>query len=179
MPVETEDVNEAFENYVDILGEFLEHSGFSDDQIDDYFLEHHGVKGMRWGQRRSHPASLQRRTSPMERKQGRQEVRDVAKSAREIIRESRNARTPEARKAAANRYQREVLSRVKSDSFRAAYRNANTMGRGEITAHILIYGPFSSLTIPAARRAYDIRAVSGPSAEQTMAREILREMREP
>jgi hypothetical protein len=34
------------------IGEALEHGGFSDDQIDSY-LEHYGVKGMRWGQRRA------------------------------------------------------------------------------------------------------------------------------
>jgi hypothetical protein len=32
------------------IGTSLQHMGFSDDQIDDYF-EHHGVKGMHWGVR--------------------------------------------------------------------------------------------------------------------------------
>lgn len=36
----------------DQIGEFLEHKGLSDDEIDDYF-EHHGVKGMKWGQRKA------------------------------------------------------------------------------------------------------------------------------
>lgn len=35
----------------DQIGEFLEHKGLSDDEIDDYF-EHHGVKGMKWGTRK-------------------------------------------------------------------------------------------------------------------------------
>lgn len=33
---------------VDEIGTYLEHVGYSDDQIDE-FLEHFGVKGMRWG----------------------------------------------------------------------------------------------------------------------------------
>jgi hypothetical protein len=33
------------------VGTSLEHMGFSDDHIDDYF-EHHGVKGMHWGVRK-------------------------------------------------------------------------------------------------------------------------------
>lgn len=33
------------------VGEFLEHSGMSEDQIDSYF-EHAGVKGMKWGVRK-------------------------------------------------------------------------------------------------------------------------------
>lgn len=38
-------------NIVDI-GTHLEHQGFSDDEIDEY-LEHFGVKGMKWGTRRA------------------------------------------------------------------------------------------------------------------------------
>ena len=36
---------------IDDVGRFLEHRGMSDEAIDTYF-EHHGVKGMRWGQRK-------------------------------------------------------------------------------------------------------------------------------
>lgn len=38
---------------IDELGEFLEHQGLTDDQIDDYFLAHYGVKGQKWGVRRA------------------------------------------------------------------------------------------------------------------------------
>ena len=34
------------------IGEYLEHRGLSDDEIDDFF-EHHGVKGQKWGVRRA------------------------------------------------------------------------------------------------------------------------------
>lgn len=38
---------------MDLIGTTLEHQGLTDDQIDDYFLEHHGVKGQKWGVRRA------------------------------------------------------------------------------------------------------------------------------
>lgn len=38
---------------IDELGEFLEHQGFGDDEIDEYFLAHYGVKGQKWGVRRA------------------------------------------------------------------------------------------------------------------------------
>lgn len=37
---------------IDQIGDFLEHQGLSDEQIDEYF-EHHGTKGMKWGVRRA------------------------------------------------------------------------------------------------------------------------------
>lgn len=38
---------------IDELGTFLEHQGLTDDEIDMYFLDHTGVKGMKWGVRRN------------------------------------------------------------------------------------------------------------------------------
>lgn len=38
---------------VDEVGTYLEHQGFSDAEIDDVFLEHFGVRGMKWGQRKA------------------------------------------------------------------------------------------------------------------------------
>lgn len=40
-------------NEIDLIGNTLEHQGLTDDQIDNYFLEHQGVKGMKWGVRRA------------------------------------------------------------------------------------------------------------------------------
>lgn len=40
------------ETNVDEVGMFLEQNGMSDDQIDEYFLQHYGKKGMKWGQRK-------------------------------------------------------------------------------------------------------------------------------
>ena len=36
----------------DQIGEFLEHRGLTDDEIDAYF-EHSGVRGMKWGQQKA------------------------------------------------------------------------------------------------------------------------------
>lgn len=37
---------------INIIGGALEEKGLSHSQIDEHFLEHYGVKGMKWGQRR-------------------------------------------------------------------------------------------------------------------------------
>lgn len=46
-------MSELTANEIDLIGNTLEHQGLTDDQIDDYFLEHQGVKGMKWGVRRA------------------------------------------------------------------------------------------------------------------------------
>lgn len=38
---------------IDIIGDMLEDKGLSHSEIDDYFLEHYGVQGMKWGARRA------------------------------------------------------------------------------------------------------------------------------
>lgn len=43
---------EVDELNVDEIGQYLEQSGMSDDEIDAHFLEHYGKKGMKWGQRK-------------------------------------------------------------------------------------------------------------------------------
>jgi hypothetical protein len=48
---------DTMDDYLDHVGLRLEHRGFSDDQIDTYFLEHYGQKGMKWGVRRAKRAS--------------------------------------------------------------------------------------------------------------------------
>jgi len=42
---------------IDQLGDYLEHNGLSDDEIDEV-LAHFGVKGMKWGVRRDNRANL-------------------------------------------------------------------------------------------------------------------------
>ena len=41
---------------IDEVGEFLEHNGLTDEEIDAYF-EHHGVKGQKWGTRKQRVAT--------------------------------------------------------------------------------------------------------------------------
>jgi len=66
---------------IDRLGDFLEHQGFDDEGIDEYFLEHHGVKGMQWGVRK------QRRIERQIRSQQRQvdRTRRVASGVGSIV----------------------------------------------------------------------------------------------
>ena len=40
-----------------VIGTMLEEKGFSHSQIDEYFLEHFGVAGMKWGVRRNRRAN--------------------------------------------------------------------------------------------------------------------------
>jgi hypothetical protein len=40
------------EEYIDEMGTILENSGFCDKDIDAFFLEHYGMRGMKWGVRR-------------------------------------------------------------------------------------------------------------------------------
>lgn len=49
-------MSELTANEIDLIGDALEHSGLTDDEIDKYFLEHAGVKGMKWGVRRNNRA---------------------------------------------------------------------------------------------------------------------------
>jgi hypothetical protein len=50
---------QTLNDYIDEIGDSLEHRGFSDQEIDTYFLQHFGKKGMKWGVRR------QRRTNAL------------------------------------------------------------------------------------------------------------------
>lgn len=38
---------------IDIIGNSLEEKGLSHVEIDEYFLQHYGVQGMKWGQRKA------------------------------------------------------------------------------------------------------------------------------
>lgn len=126
------------------------------------FLEHYGVKGQQWGVRR-------------DRKQDKQTTKDMGSKAREIIREARIAETPAARKAAADRYKKEVLKPIQTDEFKAAYNNANSVTKGQMAAHVLLFGVFSPITIKAAKNA----SRAGYDLEVDTAHEIFKELRRP
>lgn len=65
---------------VDEVGDILEHQGLTDEEIDDFF-EHHGVKGMRWGQRRARNRELNRAS----RKEDRAKHQTDVEKAREFF----------------------------------------------------------------------------------------------
>lgn len=46
-------MSELTASEIDLIGSTLEHQGLTDAEIDEYFLEHQGVKGMKWGVRRA------------------------------------------------------------------------------------------------------------------------------
>lgn len=168
-------------------------------------LAHYGVKGMRWGVRnpdaggsapkaanpvrqvykdrraeakataRADKAAIKGKAQTIG--QARKETRETGKAAREIIREYRRAPSDSARKAAATRYQKEVLKPIQSQDFKAAYQKANTMGKGEMAAHALVFGPLALATIPAVRSGYKRMANEGYELEVDMAHDILKEMR--
>lgn len=46
---------------LDDIGFMLEEKGMSHSQIDTYFLQHHGVKGMKWGVRRNNALTTHQR----------------------------------------------------------------------------------------------------------------------
>lgn len=126
------------------------------------FLAHFGKKGMKWGVRSS-----------------RKELRGISKNARGIIKEASRATTNKERQAAANKYQKEVLNKVKSKEFKEKYRAANTMTKGDMATHALLFGPFAAFTIPQARMAQNKARIVGPKNEVALARDILKELREP
>ena len=133
------------------------------------FLSHYGVQGMRWG--------VRKKVTGSERKAGREEVRTTAKTARKIIKSAKKAKTPEERQAAAKRYKTEILDKVKSPAWKKAYQDANTMGKGEMVAHVYLAGPFALLTIPAVKKQYATRQTIGPETEIGAAKAILEQIK--
>lgn len=155
------------EDRIDAIGFMLEEKGLSHDAIDEFF-EHQGVKGMKWGVRKA---------TGSDRRAGRREVREVGKSARSAIKASRRARTADERKAAVDHYQTQVMNKIRTPEFKRAYSDANTMGKGEMLAHVITLGPLAAITIPAARRGYENRQITGYAQEMDASRSILREMK--
>jgi hypothetical protein len=139
------------------IGMMLEEKGLSHSEI-DYFLEHHGVKGQKWGVRKS-----------------RKEMVAFAKNSREIVREGNRAETPAARKAAAARYKSEVLDKVKDPVFKEKFNTATKVTKGEMFTHVLVFGPFAGITIKQAKKQ------SGEAYDSTVdaAHEIYRELSKP
>jgi hypothetical protein len=167
-------------------------------------LAHYGVKGMRWGvrnpdgggssapkapnpvrkvykDRRQEAASVRKEDKSLSKGQSigqaRKEINQTGKAAREIIRDYRRAPSPAAQKAAAKRYEKEVLGEIKKPEFRAAYKRANTMGKGEMAAHALVFGPLAVATIPMMRSTRKKIGTEGYELEVDMAHDILKEMK--
>lgn len=130
--------------------------------IVDDFLEHFGVKGQKWGIRKA-----------------RKELDKFGDNARKINSESIRAKSPAERKAAAKKYEKEVLNEMKTPEFKAAWKAANTMGKGEKAAHILLFGPFAMLTISSVKKTHKENATQGYEDALDTSIMMLKEMRAP
>ena len=142
------------------------------------FLEHFGVKGMKWGERNASLASGtpgSQHVSRSDKKAGQAQVRDLSSTAGKLIRESVRAETPAARKAAADKYKAEVYDRVRTKEFKKAYQDATHVGKGDMAVHVLLFGPFAGMTIKTAKQQNQ----SGIEHEIDASSAILREMRRP
>lgn len=140
-----------------------------EDYNSEFYLEHFGVKGMQWG--------VQKKVSSSERREGRKEVRAVSKAARQALRASRKSNSPAERAAVAQRYEDEVVKRIRSAAFKEKFQNANTMGKGEMAAHVLLLGPFAAVTIPSLKKQYAVNQTIGVDTNKAAANKILKELR--
>jgi len=132
--------------------------------LDDNFfehLEHHGVKGMKWGVR-----------------QARKEVANQAKTSRKIIKAAKTAKTKTERDAAIKDYEDNVIKRIRSKDFREAYHTANTVTKGDMAAQLLVLGPLGALTIPAIKAQSAQRQKTGIDQELVVARNIMKELKD-
>lgn len=133
-------------------------------------LAHYGKKGMKWGVTNAPGTSNSRRAAV-------KELRSVGKSARQSIKGAKKAKTQDERNAAADRYQKEVVNKIKSPEFKAAYKKANTVTKGQMAAIYLTQGPVGLVTIAAVQaEAKNIRQY-GQAQELAVSKQILGEMR--
>lgn len=154
---------------IKVPNKYLKHELFDDNE---FTLMHYGKKGMKWGVRNDKDAGTSNSRSA-----AKAELRETGTKARDIIRESRRSPDKAGREAAAKKYEAEVLAKVKTPEFKAAFEKANTMGKGEMAAHVLIAGPLAALTIPVAKMSYAQIRKEGYDLEVDIAHDVLREMR--
>lgn len=149
-------------------------------QSDLDFLAHFGVKGMKWGvrnkreERNAH--GLSTGPSGSERREARKELRSTIKTEKQILKQSRKARTPEEAKIASDRYKREIIKKVNSPEYAKAVQDGNTMGRGEMLAHVAVYNVWSPLTIRSAKQQYADTRENGVKNVKAGTKEMLKEL---
>lgn len=132
-------------------------------QVDD-FLEHYGVKGMRWGVRK-------------EVKAARAANKVTNARAREIIKEGRLLTDPKERRKQAEKYKTEILDEIKKPEVKARFIKANTPTKGEMIANSILYGPIGYMN---ARALADPKRLNARYAvELSYATDIYRELRRP
>ena len=138
----------------------------------DSGLEHYGVPGMRWGVR-SGP-----RPSNYEIKNAQREVRQLRKDAKSSIKDAYNAKSAGERKAAIDRYKKEVSDKINSKQFKDTWGKANRQTRGQMTAQLLILGPVGAVSIASNAGINSSRQKYGLAQEQAVAKQVLNELKE-
>lgn len=105
---------------------------FSDEDYEN-FLEHHGVKGMKWGVRKAESAARAVRAKRQERKQKRTERKKARAEQRQERRENRAAKRADARKAknpASQMSDAQIKERVNRMNLEAQYNRLSKEAYG-------------------------------------------------
>lgn len=110
------------------------------------YLEHYGVKGMKWGVRRDRTGH---KPSGREIKEARARLREGGKAIRE-----KNAALEQTKsRSAAEKKGREIRKIAKDLRDSGDVEIASRLTAGEKAAHVLIYGAFAPVTIRNAQRS--------------------------
>lgn len=153
----------------DDVENFFKHIGLNKEN----HLEHFGKKGMRWGHRNAQDTS----SDNMSVRQGRKELKNISKTAGSILKEADNAKTPAQKKAAADRYQKEVYDRVRSPEFKKAFKKANTVTKGDVAVRVIAFGPLGLLSVKSMKAAALEARTMGPKQEEEVSKAVLKELR--
>lgn len=149
------------------------------------FLEHFGKKGMKWGVRNESKPSTSSGKAPKkdakptnaEIKVAQQQVRAVGKNARATIKAARKAKTPEERKAAADKYSKEVNAKIRSKEFKDTWDKANRQTRGQMATQLVLLGPLGAANIAAIGAINKQNRQYGLAMEQGVTSQVLKELR--
>lgn len=148
------------ENYAEALGIMLEHKGFTDDEIDAYFLEHHGVKGQKWGVRR---AARQRNKAlnKASRQTDRQKHEQTVQKARDRIQGGKQKAELQKAKAQfktnkqelGSREARKILNKTREKHWNEQQVAQQAKNGKEVATALLVAGGFMAISMIASGAA--------------------------
>jgi hypothetical protein len=128
------------------IGSILENSGFSNKQIDDYFLEHYGKKGMQWGVRsnRQRNRELNRRSRAKDRAKNTKEIeraraRVKSGKTRNELQRAKNAHAGNKAKLG-SREARKILNKAKNKHYEEVTTSQTAKNGKEVARNVLILG---------------------------------------
>lgn len=162
------------------LDQFLDSIGIQIEE-DDY-IEHFGVKGMHWGSRKASTSSSggsskgKSSSEKITTRSSRKELRQIGKSSRMAIKQAAKAKTPQERKAAADKYQKDVIDKINQPGFKEKYKKANTLTKGEVVAHLVAFGPLGLVTLAGQKQAYEAERAIGADQYVKGAKEVLKSL---